>query len=70
VALKKMNAKNEKVYMIGDTCLDCISAKEAKINSIGVCSGYGCKSDLNSCCEKVCENTLEAIKQLYFMIEL
>jgi len=70
VALKKINAKYEKVYMIGDTCLDCMSAKEAKINSIGVCSGYGCKSDLNKCCEKVCENTLEAIKQLYFMIEL
>jgi len=64
VALKKMNAKNEKVYMIGDTCLDCISAKKAKINSIGVCSGYGCKSDLNSCCEKVCENTLDAINSL------
>jgi len=64
VALKKMNAKNEKVYMIGDTCLDCISAKEAKINSIGVCSGYGCESDLNSCCEKVCENTLETIEKI------
>jgi len=63
-ALKKMNAKDEKVYMIGDTCLDCMSAKEAKIHSIGVCGGYGCKSDLNSCCEKVCENTLEAINLL------
>ena len=63
-ALTKMNATNEKVYMIGDTCLDCMSAKEARINSIGVCSGYGCETNLNKCCEKVYKNSLEAIEKI------
>jgi len=63
-ALKKMKAKNEKVYMIGDTCFDCISAKEAKVNSIGVCGGYGCENDLNECCKMVCDNTLQAVEKI------
>jgi phosphoglycolate phosphatase len=61
-ALEKLNSKNKKVYMIGDTCLDCISAKEAKINSIGVHSGYGDRKDLKNCCEIVCDNALKAVE--------
>jgi len=61
-ALKKLEYQNHKVYMIGDTCLDCMSAKNANINSIGVHSGYGDLKDLNSCCEIVLENSLKAIE--------
>jgi phosphoglycolate phosphatase len=63
-ALEKLDTKDKKIYMIGDTCLDCISAKEAKINSIGVHSGYGDRKDLKNCCEIVKVNALEAVKFL------
>jgi len=63
-ALKKLNYKDKNVYMIGDTCLDCISAKEANINSIGVHSGYGNKKDLKECCNIVYKNSLEAIEKI------
>ena len=68
-ALKKLNYKNHKVYMIGDTCLDCISAKEANINSIGVHSGYGDLKDLNNCCNVVFENSLKAVEWIKNSIE-
>jgi len=61
-ALYKLNYKNHKAYMIGDTCLDCISAKEAGITPIAVHSGYGDKIDLHNCSNIVLENALEAVR--------
>jgi len=60
-ALKLLNYKDHKVFMIGDTCLDSISAKKANVNSIGVLSGYGDKETLISCSDIVVENSLKAI---------
>jgi len=62
--LKALNYfKNHSIaYMIGDTCLDSISAKNANINSIGVLSGYGNKKDLINCSDVVVENALKAIE--------
>lgn len=51
-------------FMIGDTCLDINSAKNAKINSIGVLSGYGTRQDLEKCSLHVKEDTLKAIEFL------
>jgi phosphoglycolate phosphatase len=48
--------------MIGDTCLDSISAKEANITAIGVTSGYGSKNDLLACSDIVLQDALEAIR--------
>ena len=62
-ALKALNyTKNKKAFMIGDTCLDSISAKEAGITPIAVHSGYGDKIDLHNCTDIVLENALEAVK--------
>jgi len=61
-ALKALNYKDHKTFMIGDTCLDSISAKEANVKSIGVLSGYGTKDDLISCSDIVVENSLKAIE--------
>jgi phosphoglycolate phosphatase len=55
---------DKKAYMIGDTCLDSISAKEAGIIPIAVHSGYGDKIDLHNCTDIVLENALEAVKYL------
>jgi len=60
-ALTKLKYKKHKVYMIGDTCLDSISAKKANVNSIGVLSGYGDKETLTSCSDIIVENALKAL---------
>jgi phosphoglycolate phosphatase len=61
-ALQQLNYKNEKVYMIGDTCLDVISAKEANVTPIAVYSGYATKEELEHCSKIVVENALKAIE--------
>jgi len=64
-ALQKLNYnKNKKAFMIGDTCLDSISAKEANIISIAVTSGYISKNDLLNCTDIVLKNSLKAIKYI------
>jgi len=60
-ALKKLKYNNHKAYMIGDTCLDSISAKEAGIFSIGVLSGYGDETKLRECSDFIFQNSLKAI---------
>ena len=64
-ALHKLNAKPSKdIYMIGDTCLDSISAMEAGISAIAVHSGYGDRKDLHNCTQIVLKNALEAVEYL------
>ena len=63
-ALKNLNHTNQKVYMIGDTCLDCISAKNANVVGFGVLSGYGDENSLSKCADKIFINSLEAIKYI------
>jgi len=62
-ALKHFKNYNQ-AFMIGDTCLDCISAKNANITPIGVLSGYASKKDLNSCCSIIQNNALDAVKTI------
>ena len=64
--LKALNKlpKEKKAYMIGDTCFDCISAREANIKGIGVHSGYGTKRELKECCHFLFENSLKAVEFL------
>ncbi len=63
-ALKHLQYKNHKAYMLGDTCLDGISAKNADITAIGVLSGYGDKEQLHRCSDMVFLDALEAIEFL------
>ena len=63
-ALDILEDKNQEIWMIGDTKLDLISAKNAKINSIGVLSGYDTKETLQKYTDFIFENTYEAIKFL------
>jgi len=53
---------DKKAFMIGDTCLDSISAKKANITSIAVTSGYGSKDDLLACSDIVTTNALKSIE--------
>lgn len=62
--LEKMNYNDNeyKVWMIGDTKLDLIAAKDAKVNSIGVLCGYGEKEELSTYTNFIQNNALDAVK--------
>lgn len=62
--LKQMDydEKIHKVWMIGDTKLDLIAAKDAKVNSIGVLCGYGKEEELLLYTQFIQDNALEAIR--------
>lgn len=59
-ALEKMDINNKEIWMIGDTKLDLISAKNAGINSIGVLCGYGEEDVLNKFTKFILNDALEA----------
>ncbi|MCF6339514.1 MAG: HAD family hydrolase [Sulfurimonas sp.] len=63
-ALESMNTKNREVWMIGDTKLDLLSAKNANINSIGVLSGYDSFDTLKKFTDIVLTDALEATTYL------
>ncbi len=61
-AMHKMNAHKEKCWMIGDTCLDIVSANRAGIKSIAVLSGYGIENDLKKCSDEIKKCAFEAVE--------
>jgi phosphoglycolate phosphatase len=48
-------------WMIGDTCMDMLSAKSAEIKGVAVSCGYGSMETLSGCSGKLCANALEAV---------
>ncbi len=52
---------DDDVWMIGDTKLDLLSAADAGVNAIGVCSGYDSCEVLNSYTEHIFSDALEAV---------
>ena len=63
-ALKVLDITDEEVWMIGDTKLDLISAKNAGVNSIGVLSGYDNHATLKKYSDIIFDDAFEAIKYL------
>jgi phosphoglycolate phosphatase len=59
-ALYLLKADKENAFMIGDTCLDIVSAKEAGIKAVGVKWEYD--ENLKDCAEIIKENVLEAVE--------
>jgi len=65
-AMQSMNITAENnIYMVGDTKLDLISAKEAGVKSVGVLCGYGKKEDLKEYTQEIYEDALSSIKELH-----
>ncbi len=58
--LEKMDISNKEIWMIGDTKLDLISAKNAQVNSIGVLCGYGDEETLKMFTNVILNDALEA----------
>jgi phosphoglycolate phosphatase len=63
LSLKSIESEKE-VYMIGDTKLDLLSAKNAQVNSIAVLCGYGTKESLQNYTDIIVDDALEAVKWL------
>ena len=64
-ALENLNIiASESVFMIGDTKLDLIAAKEAKISSVAVLCGYGKEKELSQYTNNICMDSLEAVKMV------
>jgi phosphoglycolate phosphatase len=63
-ALAKLEHDKSRTWMIGDTCMDIDSAKNAGVHSIAVTSGYATHSMLQNCASFICANVLEAIEQI------
>lgn len=62
-ALQNM-PKDDNIWMIGDTELDLLSARNAGVNSIGVLGGYGTKESLELYTKNIFEDAYEAVKHL------
>lgn len=63
-ALDTINIKDDNIWMIGDTELDLLSAKNAGVNSIGVLCGYGTKESLELHTKNIFNDAYEAVKYL------
>jgi len=60
-ALLKLPTVTTDIWMIGDTCMDMLSAKHANIDSVGVTCGYGNHETLSKCSDNIYQNALEAV---------
>jgi len=63
-ALESFEVGNQEIWMIGDTKLDLISAKNAGVKSIGVLSGYDNEKTLKEFTNIIYKDVFEAIKWL------
>ena len=61
-ALAKLKHDKNKTWMIGDTCMDINSAKNAGVKGIAVTSGYATYSKLEKCASTICNNVGEAVE--------
>ncbi len=64
-ALQSFNSPKDKVWMIGDTSLDILSAHNAGVKCVGVLGGYGIKKELEEYADIVTDNVFEAVKFIY-----
>lgn len=63
-AIESLDIQGREIWMIGDTKLDLISAKNAGVNSIAVLSGYDDEDTLKKFTDRVLRDALEAVEYL------
>ncbi len=62
-ALHMMGTVHTKdIWMIGDTCLDMVSARDAGVRALGVLGGYGDTKELQRCSDYLQNYALEAVR--------
>ena len=63
-AVQNLQTEGKEIWMIGDTKLDLICAKNAGVNSIAVLSGYGKKEELKKFTDIIFNDALQAVDYL------
>ena len=63
-ALEKFDTANKEIWMIGDTQIDLLSAKNAGVNGIGVLSGYDKEEKMKMFTNIIFSDSLEAVNYL------
>ena len=61
-ALQKLPSVSGNIWMVGDTCMDMLSAKAANITGVGVTCGYADEKNLIKCTDHIHQNALEAVR--------
>lgn len=64
LALARLNRQKKGAFMIGDTPLDILAAKNAGIGALALSCGYASKSELEKYTNLIFLNPLEAVKYL------
>ncbi len=63
-ALANLKHDRSRTWMIGDTCMDIESAKNAEVNAVAVTSGYASTEVLQKCASLITSNVYQAIKYI------
>ena len=61
-ALAKLPSDTDEIWMVGDTCMDMLAAKAAKVSSAGLTCGYGSHKSLSKCTDNIYQNALEFVQ--------
>jgi len=61
-AISKLQTDTSEIWMVGDTCMDMVSASSANIQGVAVSCGYVTKKELELCSDNIVDNALEAVK--------
>jgi len=61
-ALAKLPKVTKEVWMIGDTCMDMLSASSANVYSVGLTCGYSTMENLKKCTDNIYQDALEAVQ--------
>jgi phosphoglycolate phosphatase len=61
-ALLKLPTVTDNIWMVGDTCMDMLSAKRANVAGVAVICGYGSSESLLKCSDNICQNALQAVR--------
>jgi len=61
-ALEALPNGAKKIWMVGDTCMDMLSAKAAHVTGVGVTCGYADEMNLINCTDYIHSNALEAVR--------
>lgn len=63
-ALAKLPSDTNKVWMIGDTCMDMLAARSANVAGLGVTCGYASREKLEVCTDNIYQNALDAVQSI------
>lgn len=61
-ALAQLSLESSDIWMVGDTPMDMLAAKAAKVSSVGVTCGYGTEESLLACTDNVSPHALNAVE--------